>query len=101
MAGLGFTSWDQKRGRGLVQSSRSLFASYHRCVPRKKSELIVLLEKSIKAVKSGEFPKAKRDSLGNRLRTQDGLDRPDALEVGPEALSHDGVNRWGDDDWDE
>lgn len=69
-------------------------------MPRKKSELLILLEKSIKAVKAGEFPKAKHDSLGNRLRHLDGLDLPDALEVGPEVLSRDGVNQWDDDDWE-
>lgn len=51
-----------------------------------KSELTRQLEESIKAVKAGTLPRATHTSLGERLRRMDELDKPDALEAGPEAL---------------
>lgn len=72
-------------------------SSYHLVVPRKssKSELLLRLEQSVKLIQAGKLPRARKDSLGNRLRKMDGLNMPDALEVGPEALDR----LPDDDDW--
>lgn len=52
------------------------------------------MEESIKAIKAGTLPKATHTSLGERLRQMDGMDLPDALEVGPEALEAPDNDEW-------
>lgn len=59
---------------------------------RKKSKLLRELEESIKLARAGKIPK--RDSLGNRLRAQDGADVPDSL-ADPDELEED----FSDDAW--
>lgn len=59
-----------------------------------KSELVRLMEQSIKAIKAGDRPKAKITSLGERLKRMDDMDKPDALEVGPEALEAPDDEEW-------
>lgn len=59
-----------------------------------KSELERQLAESIKAIKAGTFKHATHDSLGERLRKMDEIDKPDALEVGPEALEAPDDEEW-------